>query len=161
MTTHPLMDSRIAPFIVVSPDAHWMWGGGVDRKGYGYWWNGIRTVRAHRLTWEMMNGAIPTDKQIDHLCRVRSCVNPAHMEVVTCRENVLRGIGHTAVNARRTHCIVGHPFDEENTRPHKGRWRVCRACHLARWHKQKAAVNLRRRKTDRKSPRCAPQKEAR
>jgi hypothetical protein len=73
------------------------------------------TYRAHRWLWEQFGGAIPTGLTIDHLCRNRACVNPWHMEVVTNRENILRGETFSGMNKRKTHCVRGHPFDETNT----------------------------------------------
>lgn len=113
------------------------WEGGKDRDGYGQISATVRgrrtTLRAHRVSYEKHIGPIPVGLTLDHLCRNRGCVNPKHLEPVTNRENVLRGQGPAAVNARRTHCVHGHEFTPENTYtyvnesyPH-GR-RVCRTC---------------------------------
>jgi hypothetical protein len=73
-------------------------------------------------------GAVPEGLELDHLCRVRGCVNPKHLEPVTHRENLMRGESWSAVNARKTHCPEGHPYDETNTYiDGKGR-RRCREC---------------------------------
>lgn len=85
---------------------------------------------AYVAVWEWLRGAIPEGKVIDHLCRNGACVNPGHLEPVTVRENTLRGVGPSAVNAAKTHCLRGHQFTEENTyrppkEPHK---RKCREC---------------------------------
>ena len=87
-----------------------------------------RTGRAHRIAYELLVGPIPPDKQIDHLCRNRACVNPAHLELVTSRTNTLRGEGRTAHNARKTHCPRGHAYTPENTLVSKGGERFCREC---------------------------------
>jgi hypothetical protein len=75
---------------------------------------------------------VPKGLTIDHLCRNRACVNPAHMEVVTNRVNIMRGDTPAARNAARTHCAHGHPFDESNTYHRAGKkgqaGRDCRAC---------------------------------
>jgi hypothetical protein len=83
---------------------------------------------AHRWSWEKVNGSVPDDLHIDHLCRNRACVNPAHLEPVTRRENILRGVGITAQNARKTHCKNGHEFTEANTYIRPGGHRGCREC---------------------------------
>jgi hypothetical protein len=103
-------------------------------RGYGRTHiRGNRGVRklAHRFVYEILVGEIPEGLVLDHLCRNRLCVNPAHLEPVTNRENILRGDGITARQARQTHCKRGHPFDEQNTRRYI--WlgterRSCRAC---------------------------------
>jgi hypothetical protein len=107
----------------------WQWLGS-QHKGYGrFRVNGCEWP-AHRWAYELTHRPIPDGLQIDHLCRNRACVNPAHMELVTARENVLRGTGLTAINARKTHCAHGHPFDEVNTKHRPNGGRRCKACHL-------------------------------
>jgi hypothetical protein len=109
----------------------WLWTAAKDRYGYGEFKVGGRhgrRVRPHRLAYEMHNGQIPADLEIDHLCRNRACVRPDHLEAVAKKENILRGASPAAHFARRDKCPKGHPFDEGNTRwEGKGR-RRCRAC---------------------------------
>lgn len=114
--------------------ACWNWTGAIMPRGYGhltipgYLSAERREVLAHRLAWELFRGLIPTGMTIDHLCRNRICVNVDHLECVTLKENVRRGVGHTGVNARKTFCIHGHQFTETNTvRRHDIR-RECREC---------------------------------
>lgn len=124
---------------VVSESGCWLWQGYVGPLGYGYF-NG---ELAHRLAYEVFVGGIVPPLQIDHLCRTRNCVRPSHLETVTIRENVLRGEGPTARQARQTHCKRGHPFDETNTyrgKTFKGRY--CRQCGRDR----QAAYQARKRK---------------
>lgn len=85
-------------------------------------------VPAHRYAYELLVGRVPGGLELDHLCRNRGCVNPAHLEPVTHRENMLRGEGVGSANARKTHCKRGHPFDETNTYVERDGHRVCRAC---------------------------------
>lgn len=111
--------------------ACWPWAGGkTGPGGYGRFRAGRpgRLVPAHRYAYELMIGPIPDGLCLDHLCRNRSCVNPAHLEPVTNRENLHRGIGHTATRAQQTTCINGHPFDDQNTYIKPNGCRSCRAC---------------------------------
>jgi hypothetical protein len=73
-------------------------------------------------------GPVPVGKQIDHLCRVTLCVNPEHLEPVTCLENLLRGRTVNAANAAKTACVNGHPFDADNTYVAPDGTRECRIC---------------------------------
>lgn len=107
----------------------WLWVGYTDR-GYGFTYFERKIIGAHRVSWLLLIGPLPARPlMLDHLCRNRNCVNPHHLEIVTNRENVLRGVGYTAVNARKTHCIRGHEFTLENTRPmYNPAGRACRTC---------------------------------
>ena len=111
-------------------DTCWIWTAGKDRAGYGvYNGAGLGTRAAHRIAYMLLVGAIPAGLELDHLCRVRACVNPAHLEPVTPRVNQLRGEGFAGQRARQTHCIHGHRFTPENTYITPGRGtRQCRAC---------------------------------
>lgn len=118
---------RFWPKVNKTP-ACWLWTAGTDAAGYGrFKVDGVAAV-AHRYAYELLCGPIPDGLQIDHLCRVRHCVNPAHMEPVTLVENVRRGDSFSAQNAAKTYCANGHPYDEANTymRPDGGRG--CRSC---------------------------------
>lgn len=103
------------------------WTGWLDPQGYGR----IKTRMAHRVIYERQYGPLPAELVIDHLCRNPSCVNTAHMEPVTRRENTLRGNGPAAQNAAKTMCKRGHDFTPGNTYLHGGS-RRCRACNRAR-----------------------------
>lgn len=106
----------------------WLWTGAIS-NGYGeIRRSGKRKkVLAHRWAYESLVGPVPNGLCLDHLCRVRNCVNPSHLEAVTLGENTLRGVGLSAINRNKTHCSKGHPFSKDNTRMYKSD-RVCIAC---------------------------------
>lgn len=106
----------------------WLWTGWCTENGYGKFTVAGRRVFAHRWAYGAEVGPIPAGLVIDHLCRVKNCVRPSHLEVVTQRENNLRGVGVTAQNAKATVCAQGHPYDEANTIRTKEGYRLCRAC---------------------------------
>lgn len=113
-------------------DGCWKWVGTLKRSPFGSY--GAFTLRgegmgAHRASWMLFRGPIPDGLTIDHLCENTRCVNPAHLEPVTLRENILRASrGTAAINAHKTECIRGHAFDEANTIIHCGGKRACRTC---------------------------------
>ena len=121
---------RIA-LIASGPDECWLWPWKLS-NGYGYIKIGGKTMNAHRAAYELLVGPVPDDLVVDHLCRVRNCVNPAHLEPVTARENVLRGASFAAKNATKTHCQNGHELTPGNTRIDRHGHRKCRACMLER-----------------------------
>jgi len=126
------VEERFWEKVQVGPHC-WLWLAGRDGNGYGKFSpEGRRLVGAHRFSYELLVGPIPDGLHIDHLCRVPLCVNPAHMEPVTCQVNVLRGIAPTARNARKTHCDHGHEFTPENTRRGESGRRICRECERRR-----------------------------
>lgn len=112
-------------------------------KGYGITKIGGKTTRIHRAVYEHFVGRIPPGLTLDHLCRNRACCNPAHLEPVSVGENVLRGVGHTARNAAKTHCDNGHEFTPENTYVYGAGWRQCLACNRARKRARRAHQGVR------------------
>lgn len=112
----------------------WIWLAMLDKHGYGRFYpTRERYVPAHRFAYEQIINPIHDGLEPDHLCRTHACVNPWHQEPVTHRENTLRGTSPPAKQYRATHCIRGHPFNEENTYLKNGK-RTCRKCGLIRWH---------------------------
>lgn len=119
----------------------WEWTGGTSLDGYGILRINNATAYMPRFAYELLREPIPVGLEPDHLCRSRICVNPWHLEPVTHKENILRGESPMAINARKTHCIRGHEFNEENTRIDPRGGRMCKAC--GRMHD----ANRRKRKT--------------
>jgi hypothetical protein len=110
-------------------DECWTWAGSPTNMGYGrFGFEGHREL-AHRVSYRIFKGDIPDGLHIDHLCRTPMCVNPVHLEAVTCRTNVLRGIGPTAANAKKEFCKRGHALTPENTYVYASTgYRNCRIC---------------------------------
>jgi hypothetical protein len=113
----------------------WVWTASTAGGGYGKIISeGGRTghlMQAHHFLWIQKNGRIPKGKELDHLCRNRACIRDSHLEAVTRRINLLRGVGFVAKQAAQTKCIHGHPFNRENTYRHRGH-RYCRTCRRER-----------------------------
>lgn len=101
----------------------WLWTGAQKGKGYANVWHNKRDDYGHRVAYRELVGEIPAGLVIDHLCRNRLCVNPQHMEPVTNRENLVRGVRFEPP----THCKRGHEMTQENTARWSGR-RQCRTC---------------------------------
>jgi len=122
----------------VSPEPNtgcWLWMAGEARGGYAKFKADGKTVVAHKWYWETRNGPVPGGLELDHLCRVRCCVNPIHLEAVTPLVNFQRGlrlgpamIGRKAQNANLLTCSKGHPFSGISGRPGKKRQRFCKIC---------------------------------
>ncbi len=120
----------------------WEWTAFIHPDGYGIFWFDGRMRGAHIYAHTIHTGKIPEGMTVDHKCRNRRCVNPAHLEVVTHTINVLRGDGPTAQNARKTHCKHGHEFTPENTYTSDGK-RHCRTCCIARAARQREKARER------------------
>ncbi len=128
MTLSERIESKIER---ITESGCWIWQASCDRHGYGRMTVNKRPYLAHRVAYELAIGQIPHGMDIDHLCRVRCCVNPAHLEPVTRLENTRRG-----QNGNKTHCLHGHEYTEDNTYIRQPlmttrSWRpvrVCRAC---------------------------------
>ncbi|MGW0134854.1 HNH endonuclease [Streptomyces sp. NPDC003299] len=109
-----------------------VWTRATNAKGYGRFWADGRNRLAHVYAYEQAHGPVPAGHDVDHRCRNRRCVNPAHLRALTHRDNILASANHVAYRAAQTHCHRGHPFDDANTRRRKNGTRACRACDRAR-----------------------------
>jgi hypothetical protein len=119
----------------------WLWTGTLAGGGYGWFLADGKSTPAHRWAYEYLVGPIPDGLDIDHLCRVRRCVNPDHLEPVTRIENVRRGYSSTHQRVK-THCPQGHPYVGWNLLVDHGR-RRCRTCtneRERRWRRAKRAA---------------------
>lgn len=113
---------------VRQPTECWLWEAAKVHNGYGVFRLRQGPVYAHRVAYQLLIGDVPVgETQLDHLCRVRHCVNPAHLEIVTPKENFQRG----ETNATKTHCKNDHEFTPTNTYMHGSR-RECIACRRIR-----------------------------
>jgi len=92
----------------------WEWIGTIGKSGYSkvYLGKGF-SERAHRIMYEYLISRIPDERQIDHLCKNKICVNPNHLKIVTAQENIDRRI-HNNQNMDKTHCKRGHEFTLNN-----------------------------------------------
>lgn len=131
------VQERIRANVTVNDAGCWIWNRSLGTAGYGQMYyqapgERARMQSAHRTSYRVFIGPIPEGLELDHLCRVRRCVNPEHLDPVPHQTNVLRSpIAIGAINGAKTHCRAGHPFSAENTRfSMKGKqpMRVCRAC---------------------------------
>lgn len=130
-------------------DDCWLWLGARVETGYGTFMTGrhedgrMKMSNPHRFSYEIHKGPIPPKMHIDHLCRTPLCVNPYHLEIVTPKENTLRGIGPAAVNAQKTACKRGHPFTDRNTYRDKLGKRACRECQRLTQAARKKGIKFR------------------
>lgn len=141
-STTPLFPIGLPDRILIKIDLDpvngcWIWTGAFVREYPQVYWEG-GPKRAHRVFYEVLVGPIPAGLVIDHLCKLKACCNPAHLEPTTIEENTRRG---SVGRPKLTHCCRGHPYDEVNTRTcgTTGR-RFCRACQKIRAANRKAAA---------------------
>jgi hypothetical protein len=132
--------ARIKRLVEVGNGDCWLWTARRHRDGYAQIQLDGRTQLAHRVAYRVFVGPIPDGLTLDHLCRVRHCVNPAHLEPVTGRINTLRGNGPSALNAIKKQCSRDHDFTDENTYVDKLGRRDCRTCHRAKDARRRRAA---------------------
>ena len=123
----PAIEKFLSKISVVD-NGCWEWSAVKNQYGYAQFKLNDKIIYAHRFIYEYYHGVICPDLTIDHLCRNRKCVNPLHLEQVTHKENILRGVGITAINSKKTHCPQGHKYDNENTYHRVFRGNIGRGC---------------------------------
>lgn len=123
-------DIRRFMFKIQKTNNCWLWLGCTTSTRYGRFNYNGKIINAHRFSYELFKESIPNGLHIDHLCRNPQCVNPEHLEAVTNKENILRGISIVAQNARKTHCKKGHELTDDNLLPFplKRGARICKQC---------------------------------
>ena len=129
----------LAKIVTPSVDECWIWQACTGTNGYGLFRVDGRMFKAHRFAYELFVGPIPDGLELDHLCRVRTCVNPEHLDPVTHAENVRRGESGKVNGARqraKTHCPQGHPYAGENLYVNSDGKRRCRTCNRDRGRKR-------------------------
>lgn len=135
----PPAPERLASGIQKLPNGCWQWLRSCRGKYPTIHVQG-KDLCAHRYSYELHKGPVPSGLTLDHLCRNTRCVNPTHLEPVTNRENVLRGIGPSAINAKKTKCPQGHVYSAANTRVSSSGKRHCRTCHRFRMRRNYRAA---------------------
>lgn len=120
----PIIEANIAKEL----EGCWLWLAWHNRWGYGQVKYHGKTWTSARLVYTQDRGPIPDRMTLDHLCRNTICVNPAHLEPVTMRENIMRGRSFSAINAAKTHCRNGHPLVSGNLHKSSSGRRICATC---------------------------------
>lgn len=115
-------------FDVVESTGCWAWNASMYPNGYGQVWNGHRTEQAHRVVYRLLCSEIASGLEVDHICRNRACVNPAHLRLVSHRENMRCSDAVMGLNARKTHCKRGHLLAGDNLKLQANGSRNCKTC---------------------------------
>lgn len=135
------------------PNECWEWTANKNQCGYGRLFVSGKLIVAHRWYFEHLRGEIQDGQELDHLCRNRVCVNPAHLEVVDRRTNIIRGSGPEVARQRllahnpnafktKEFCCRGHALSGDNLIRTKRRAKRCKLCEQIRWRENRASRNL-------------------
>lgn len=124
--------------VVLGSGGCWLWSGHIRKDGYGATWIGSRPYAPHRLMYSVAFGDPPEGTVLDHLCRVRNCCNPGHLEAVSSAENLRRGVGWAGRKSQQTHCVNGHELGGDNLYITPAGNRQCRTCRKERQAKFRA-----------------------
>lgn len=139
----PSVTERLLAKIELDPSGCWLWTAALTTGGYGQIRINEHNHSVHRVVYESLVGPIPEGLELDHLCRVRRCVNPLHLEPVTHQENAIRGL------LWKESCPKGHPYDDQNTlRWNNGRGyraKRCRVCEGIRGEARRRAAGMKPR----------------
>ncbi len=131
MITRERFEKFFEPKFITEPNCGcWLWTA-CCRDGYGMFSLNRVMISAHRVSFVYFGNSLKKEDILDHLCRVKCCVNPDHLEVVTNQENVRRGA------LLKTHCPQGHPYSGDNLYLYKGKHRMCKECSRERNRKSK------------------------
>jgi hypothetical protein len=134
-------EARFWKRVKIDPSGCWLWQGSTARSGYGQFRAFVDKKKsgvAHRFSYQLYRAEIPTGMILDHLCRVHRCVNPEHLEPVSYRENIRRGLQ----GVLRTHCKRGHEQIGDNILMRGNGKTSCKPCRRA-----SAAINNEKQKT--------------
>jgi hypothetical protein len=139
----PLSETQRFWAKVAKTEGCWLWLAGKSSAGYGNVKMDGRWQGAHRVAYTLLRGPIPEGLQLDHLCRNRACVNPAHLDPCTAKENAMRSeLTLQSRNKRKTHCPKGHPYGGDNLVVVRGE-RYCRECRnqsTRKWRSRQIAL---------------------
>ena len=161
VSKHEMGDNRLPKtfwdkVVLCEVNGCWLWTGRDNGKGYCTFKLNGNNEYCHRFSYTIFVGPIAEGLEIDHLCRVRRCCNPSHLEAVTPAVNQSRSLLGARANAgmyqkSKTHCPQGHAYTAENTYIWNG-FRQCNTCRLALKNKEKLARDLKRVEKDRICP---------